>query len=42
MNGSAVREFLEGVDNRVDLGDDDGEALEQHRRHELPVGRFLR
>lgn len=30
MSGSGVREFLEGVDDGVDLGDDDWEALEQH------------
>jgi hypothetical protein len=35
----AVREFLEGVDDGVDLGDDDGEALEDHRRHDLAVRR---
>lgn len=37
-----VRELLEGVDDGVDLGDDDGEALEHHRRHELPVAPFFR
>lgn len=37
-----VREFLEGVDDGVDLGDDDGEALEQHGRHDLPVVPFRR
>ena len=42
MSGSGVREFLEGVDDGVDLGDDNGEALEQHRRHELAVAPFLR
>lgn len=42
MGGSSIREFLESVDNGVDLGDDNGEALEKHRRHQLSVGRFLR
>jgi hypothetical protein len=39
-SGSGVREFLEGVYTGVDLGDDDGVALEQHRRHDLLVVRF--
>ena len=34
-----VQEFLEGVDDGVDLGDDDREALEDHRRHDLPFRR---
>jgi hypothetical protein len=42
MSGSGVREFLEGVDDGVDLGDNDREALEQHRSHELAVAPFLR
>jgi len=41
-SGRGVRELLEGVDGGMDLGDDDGEALEHHRRHELPVAPFLR